>query len=242
MASTSSPVDLSNPGRRLRVGVILVNSKTEILDVAPVDIFSGISKAFLPNLPGFMMSDKMRDEALDVEFFWVNESGDHAELTGGMSVKPTHTFETCPPLDIALMGAHDAGYMLSPGEIAFIRKTHDDCAAFIAICGGFLCVLQAGLLAGKTATAPRPFVAHLRNSNPEVNWVEKRYVRDGKIWTSGALLNGVDLVAAFAEEFWGGGVGKGKEKAEPNDLVEFSLRLGAYPRRDVEYRDVPWVI
>jgi hypothetical protein len=54
-----------------------------------VDIFSGISKAFLPNLPGFMMSDKMRDEALDVEFFWVNESGQHAELTGGMSVKPT---------------------------------------------------------------------------------------------------------------------------------------------------------
>lgn len=249
------------------------------------------------------MSDKMRGEALDVEFHWVNESGELAELTGGMSLKPTvcmgtnivapnyrtwildylwsssppfpipylvfenphplqdlihyiqDTFATCPPLDIALMGAHDSGYTLSDGETAYIRKVFSECAAFITICGGSLSALQAGIMAGKTATAPRPFVDFLRKSNPEVNWVVKRWVRDGKLWTSGALLNGLDLMAAFVDEFWGAknyakgsGLGDGKDDGEEvqvqldDSLVEFALRLGAFPRRDVDYKDVPWAI
>jgi hypothetical protein len=62
-------IDLKNPNRPIRVGVILVNSfealhphsseakdtdwshsKTEILDVAPIDIFSGLSTEFMHNL------------------------------------------------------------------------------------------------------------------------------------------------------------------------------------------------
>lgn len=139
------------------------------------------------------------------------------------------------------MGAHDANYTLSAGEAAFIRKVFasPECAAFITICGGSLSALQAGIMAGKTATAPRPFVDFLRQSNPEVNWVVKRWVRDGKLWTSGALLNGLDLMAAFTSEFWGK---DGKEVQADDSLVEFSLRLGAFPRRDVDYKDVPWAI
>ena len=128
------------------------------------------------------------------------------------------------------MGAHDAGYVLTPGEIAFLQKCNRDCTAFLFVCGGFMCALQAGLLAGKTATGPRILVGHLRNAHPEVNWVAKRWVHDGKIWTSGALLNGTDMTKAFVEEIWGG----------EESLVEFVTRLGGYPVRDVDYGDVSW--
>jgi transcriptional regulator GlxA family with amidase domain len=132
------------------------------------------------------------------------------------------------------MGAHSPTYILTPAEHAFINKSYTSCAAFITICGGALAALQAGIFKGKTATAPRPFVEELKKSNPEVNWTTRRWQRDGKLWTSGALLNGTDLMAAFATEYWG--------KGDPETYAEFGLRLGAYPRREVEYRDVEWAI
>jgi transcriptional regulator GlxA family with amidase domain len=125
------------------------------------------------------------------------------------------------------MGAHEQGYRLSDAEKAFIRKSYDNCAAFITICGGMQAALEAGLLEGKTATAPRPMVEMLRQAFPGVKWVEKRWAHDEKLWTSGALLNGTDLMRAFVTEHWKG------------PLFEFALELGHYPIRDVNYADAP---
>lgn len=85
----------------------------------------------------------------------VTETGEPAQLSAGATIKPTHSFATCPPLDCAMMGAHDSNHVMSKTEIDFIRKTYDDCVAFFFICGGFLAALKSGLLEGKTATAPR---------------------------------------------------------------------------------------
>jgi transcriptional regulator GlxA family with amidase domain len=127
------------------------------------------------------------------------------------------------------MGAHEMGYTMSQGEIDFVQKTEKGCAAFMFICGGFLVGLQAGLFEGKTATAPRFMVEGLRKGHPQVKWVEKRWANDGKIWTSGTLLNGTDMMRAFALQTWGG----------EGSLAEFGMRLGDYPDRDVDYADAP---
>ncbi len=137
-----------------------------------------------------------------------------------------------PPLDIVLIGAHNLGYTPNEAELAFVRKSWDDCSAFLTICQGVGVPLQAGLLKGKTATGPRAALSFLRTQAPDTNWVEKRWVRDGKLWTSGALLNGLDLMIAFAEENWGG----------EDTLVDHFKKLGSFPIRDVDYKDVPWKI
>lgn len=126
------------------------------------------------------------------------------------------------------MGAHEGGYTLSEAERDFIRKSYETCAAFITICGGFQAALESGIMEGKTATAPLPMVDILRTAAPGVKWVKKRWARDEKLWTSGALLNGLDLMRAFVTEYWGG----------KDTLAEFMLDLGAYPVRDVDYADV----
>ena len=59
------------------------------------------------------------------------------------------------------MGAHEMGYVMTQGEKDFVRKCHDDCVAFLFICGGFVAALEAGLLEGKTATGPRPMIGML---------------------------------------------------------------------------------
>jgi transcriptional regulator GlxA family with amidase domain len=128
------------------------------------------------------------------------------------------------------MGAHNPNYNMTDGEKAFIRKCNSNCVAFLFVCASFMAALQTGLLESKTATAPRFMLEQLRNAHPGVKWVEKLRPHDGKIWTTGTLLNDIDMTQAFALETWGG---KGS-------LVELVVRLGGYPCRDIDYADVPW--
>jgi len=132
------------------------------------------------------------------------------------------SFETCPTLDIVLIGAYFPGYTPTEAELTFIRKAHDESIAFLTICGGFIPAQLAGVLAGKTCTAPRFMVGELQKQDPRTTWVEKRWVRDGKIWTSGALLNGLDLMRAVALEYW-------------PELAKVAISLGGIPVRDVDY-------
>lgn len=137
------------------------------------------------------------------------------------------TFETCPLLDMVLIGASGGGYVPSDAEIAFLRRSYEDCSAFIAVCGGFQAPRLAGLLSGKTATAPLSLLENLRRESPETDWVSKRWHCDGKLWTTGQLVNGLDAMRAFAESVWGGRSG----------LLEKILDEGCWPERDVYYSD-----
>lgn len=83
---------------------------------------------------------------------------------------------------------------------AFLTKKLEEVSTLLAICTGVMPVAYSGLLNGKIATAPRSLLPKLRGQCPDVQWEEKRWTRDGKIWTSGAVTNGLDLVAAFIRE------------------------------------------
>ena len=102
------------------------------------------------------------------------------------------------------------------------------------ICGGVFVPMVAGLLEGKTATGPRMNLEELRSLSPKTNWVEKRWVRDGKLWTSGTLLNGTDLMRAFCHAVW-------KELGDPS-LVVYQAQLASWPNREVDYKDEPWEV
>lgn len=41
-----------------------------------------------------------------------------------------------------------------------------------------------------------------KEEGKKTTWVERRWARDGKMWTSGALLNGLDLMREFVKEYW----------------------------------------
>jgi hypothetical protein len=66
-------------------------------------------------------------------------------------------------------------------------------------------------------------VPELQKQDPRTTWVEKRFVRDGKIWTSGALLNGLDLMREFMMVYW-------------PELTRITIPLAGLPVRSVEYQ------
>lgn len=128
------------------------------------------------------------------------------------------------------MGA-SFGPDMTPAELAFIRKSYQECSAFLTVCGGVEAPLWAGILEGKTATAPRFLLTELRGRAKGTQWVERRWARDGKLWTSGTLLNGLDLMSAFIRATWPSGEGL---------LVDRSMKACAWPNREPEYKDVAW--
>ncbi|KAI1075218.1 class I glutamine amidotransferase-like protein [Whalleya microplaca] len=230
----SKTLDLAKPDRTIHAGVILLNAETEIMDVAPIDFLYGLSHSVVDGMPDEVCPPNFKAQAIDLQIHWVSEKGKatNSQLTSRISLTPTDSFETCPPLDIVLMGAEAPGYVANEAELAFVRKSWEDCSAFLTICGGMTTPLKAGILEGKTATAPRFWLPVLRQQAPGTDWVEKRWARDGKLWSSGALLNGLDLMKAFVTEFWGG----------EGTLAEFLARMCAWPIRDVDYKDVSWNI
>ncbi|GKZ86297.1 hypothetical protein AnigIFM56816_001349 [Aspergillus niger] len=224
----STTFDLRNPGRPIHVGVVLLNTVTEHLDIAPIGFFHNFGKDFIENLPPFAISPELRSQALDFVTHWVTEDGKTpGSLSGNLKVIPTDSFTTCPPLDIVLIGAGQMGYQATTTEKDFLRKCYGECSAFLSVCGASDALLATGILEGKTATGPLSFLPLFRQMAPGTNWVEKRWVRDGKIWTTGTLLNGLDMIAAFGREVWGG----------EGSLVEHVLRTGYFPSRNVDYKD-----
>ncbi|KAI0538987.1 class I glutamine amidotransferase-like protein [Xylaria digitata] len=228
----AQPLDLTKPHRPINVGVILMKGETELQDIAPVDMLHGLSRHFISTFPDALGPPGFKDGAIDFNFLWITEAGEAepANLTGGLRILPTHSFETSPTLDIVIVGAHRFGYEPSKAELAFVAKSFESCAAFIAVCGGVDIPRLAGVLEGKTATGPRPLLDAWRAQSPGTNWVDKRWQRDGKMWTSGALFNGCDLVTNFVKQTWSG--------TPAGAIGDFAAKLGAWPDRDVDYKDV----
>lgn len=65
----------------------------------------------------------------------------------------------------------------------------------------------------------------LQAQHPETHWEEKRWVRDGDLWTSGGVTNGLDMMAAFMRERW----------PEKRQLIECMLEIADVGGRGQEY-------
>ena len=75
--------NLSNPGRPIEVGVILMG-ETEILDVAPIDFLHGMSNKFISSLP---LPDELKAKSFDLNTHWITEKGTPAKLTADITLQ-----------------------------------------------------------------------------------------------------------------------------------------------------------
>ncbi|KAI4239330.1 MAG: hypothetical protein L6R40_005545 [Gallowayella cf. fulva] len=207
----------------LKVGILLLSSGVQLMDVAPVDMLGMLEKGYVQacQLPEHLVA-----KALNIEYYFVNETGEGPnQMTGGFKVAVTHSIETCPPLDILLIGGPLPSYRPSPAVQHFVQNQYDHVRALLTICTGYIPALYSGIFEGKTATAPQGLLPMLREEKPEVKWVEKRWVRDGKVWSSGAIANGVEMMASFMREEFG----------EQREITETMLGLADFAKRGTVY-------
>jgi cyclohexyl-isocyanide hydratase len=119
----------------------------------------------------------------------------------GLALVPTHTFETCPRLDLICVPGGIAGVVRAMGDretIDFVRRQASEAKYVTSVCTGAFILGVAGLLKGRRATTHWAFTELL----PLVGatYEKGRVVKDGSVITAGGVTSGIDFgLRAVAE-------------------------------------------
>ena len=183
--------------KKLRIGVF-IPSGAQLLDMSPIDLFAMLDPAYLTacQLPPSLIS---LGTASTIEYISTPESDGHVQLTASAVLRTSKTIEDSDAqpgsFHIILVPGPDPAEMFGEKVLAFL-KGHanwrgDDGKAtdILCVCTGCFLLGQAGLLKGKSANGPRGVLPTLQKKFPDTKWIDdKRWVKDGNIWTSGKLL------------------------------------------------------
>lgn len=119
----------------------------------------------------------------------------------GLGLVPTHTFETCPQLDLICVPGGNAGVVQALGDdvtIQFVRRQASSARYVTSVCTGAFILGVAGLLRRRRATTHWGFTELL----PLVGATHEkaRVVKDGNVITAGGVTSGIDFgLRAVAE-------------------------------------------
>jgi len=207
----------------IQFGILMIPYQT--IDVAgPVDILFNSSKALFESLDASgLLPPGLLDKALDIEFHYIGDTMNPVTLTGNARALPTVTCDECPALDYLLVGGPDpVNYRLSRRFIEFLQAYAKTGNVMFTTCTGGLCVAEAGILDGKSATTNHEVLQLAQMRYPQVQWKKEQWVVDGQFWTAGGACTGMDMIAHWVIEKCGMELAKfgfGTLDYEPRDLV-----------------------
>jgi len=123
----------------------------------------------------------------------------------GLALVPTHTFKTCPDLDLICVPGGSAGVVQAMGDcetIEFVRRQSRGAKYVTSVCTGAFILGVAGLLRGRRATTHWAFTELLALVG--ATHQRGRVVKDGNVITAGGVTSGIDfgfrVVAEIAGE------------------------------------------
>ena len=123
----------------------------------------------------------------------------------GLGLVPTHTFASCPPLDLICVpgGSEGVAGIINDGEtIDFVRQKAGAAKYVTSVCTGAFVLGVAGLLKGRRATTHWAYTDLL----PLVGATHEkaRVVKDGNVITGGGVTAGIDFGLSVIAEIAGG--------------------------------------
>ena len=122
----------------------------------------------------------------------------------GLGLVPTHTFASCPPLDLICIpgGSEGVADIINDSEtIEFVRQKAGAAKYVVSVCTGAFVLGLAGLLKGRRATTHWAYTDLL----PLVGATHEkaRVVKDDNVITGGGVTAGIDLGLSVIAEIAG---------------------------------------
>jgi transcriptional regulator GlxA family with amidase domain len=179
-----------------RVGIVVFDD-VEVLDFCgPFEVFS-VTR---------LNEDRRREEPSPFEVLLVAERSGPVATTGGMTVVPHCTFESCPRLDIVVApgGWGTRKELKNPVMLEWLRARAAQAETVTSVCTGSMLLGFAGLLDGLHATTHWRSLDWMRASFPSVS-VEygKHFVEDGRVLTSAGISAGIDMSLKVVARYCG---------------------------------------
>lgn len=144
------------------------------------------------------MAGMWRDFAAGPQIVTVGPQAGIVVCNHGLHIQVNYDFFNCPSLDYLLIpggkGARTQRY--NAATIHFIRDFFNRGDALLCVCTGIFILYETGILKGKKATTYHLVKEELKRST-DIELVDTRYYRDGKVWTSAGVSAGIDMFMAF---------------------------------------------
>ena len=128
----------------------------------------------------------------------VSQSAGEITCAKGLKLVAEYSFENCPDLDYLLIpgGVGRKKEMHNQTLLQFVSVQSKSCRHIASVCTGAFILYHAGLLQQKSATTHWASLDELRVL-PDLRVEEKRYVRNGNIWTAAGVSAGIDMALAI---------------------------------------------
>ncbi|KAF2683056.1 class I glutamine amidotransferase-like protein [Lentithecium fluviatile CBS 122367] len=177
----------------LHIGVLVV-PPIQLLDIGPIDLFAMATQDYFRvcKLPQPLIDMAIPTSELAITYISASGPNTTVPTTArlGLAINAGLIDPAVAPgkLDILMIPGPPPGLKPDEEELAFVRGHVDAGVDLLTICSGVFVAGFAGVLDGKRATGTDGVEDLLKNYFPEVKWERKRYVNDGKIWTSGKCV------------------------------------------------------
>jgi cyclohexyl-isocyanide hydratase len=181
---------------------------------------------------------RLPDSAMHV----VAKTADPVPSDCALTVVPTHTFGTCPQLDLLCVPGGNTGVVKALGDretIQFVQQQAAGAKYVTSVCTGAFILGVAGLLKGRRATTHWAFTGLL----PLVGATHEkaRIVKDGNVITAGGVTSGIDFGLSVVAELAGETVAQAVQlgiEYDPNppfesghpDLAAKEIKTAVFPR------------
>lgn len=121
----------------------------------------------------------------------------------GLSLMPTDTFESCPPLDMICVpgGAGQTQLMTDQPTLDFLKRQGDQAKYVTSVCSGSLLLGAAGLLKGYKSACHWMYREYLPAFGAIP--VNARVVKDRNRISGGGVTAGIDFALTVIAEIWG---------------------------------------
>ncbi|TEB34354.1 ThiJ/PfpI [Coprinellus micaceus] len=191
---------------------ILMSPFYQWLDAAgPIDYLNNHSFDFLQSISAGStpLPAGLLEKAPVINWHWISTAGDLEPVTAtaGPIQAPTTTFKESPQLDYLLVPGPDPLLKLSDECNSWIKAQFGGLKNLLTVCTGSLLITQTGLLDGVEAATNKVALKSIVGQGKfeqfsKVKWVkDKRFAKDGKIWSSAGITAGLDLAAEFVRAF-----------------------------------------
>lgn len=172
---------MSEINRKLNVGILIFDSAEELDIAGPYEVFAACSE--LKNYELFNV-------------FTVAKNTSPISAVNGLSVNPKFSFSNSPNIDILIIsgGVGTRKQILDEETLNWVMEVHQTTIYTVGICSGSRLLGKLGLLDNRPYCTHKDVYEHMKEVVPSgIPKPEKRYVRFGKIFTSGGITAGIDL-------------------------------------------------
>ncbi|KAF9542759.1 ThiJ/PfpI [Agrocybe pediades] len=186
-------------------GVLLLPG-FQLLDMAgTIDYFQLHSFEYM-NGTGLATPDIINNAPI-INWHFIAQDMNPVNTSVGPPVPPTVTFETAPKLDYLLVPGSDPFVVLPSATTKFVQKTFHDPSlkGLLTVCTGSMVLAQTGILDNHKVCSNKMVLKYASEHgliNHNVTWIgDKRWNKDGKVWSAAGVTAGLDLAAGFLENW-----------------------------------------